>query len=225
MRPEISHSGKLLAFVKRVRTKTVLYLHNMETGEELPIYDKLSKDQSEAWTIFGCYTGYAWTPNDKHIIVWAGGKIMKVDVNGQNAATEIPFTCNVKQHITDAVRFKQDLNPDEFNVNVIRHAVTSPDGKWLVFNALGHLYKKALPDGRPERITDSRLLEFEPTFSPDGKTLVYVTWSDEGLGAICKLNFHGGGDGHKITAKKGIYRTPSFSPDGRWITFSKRREQ
>ncbi len=159
MRPQISHNGKLLAFIKRVRTKTVLYLRDIETGEEWPIYDNLSKDQSEAWTIFGSYTGYNWTPDDKNIVIWAGGKIIKVDAGKQNAASEIPFTCNVKQHITDALHFKQDLNQDQFNVNVIRHAVTSPDGKWLVFSALGNIYKKKLPDGIPERITNNK--EFE----------------------------------------------------------------
>lgn len=220
VRPQVSHSGKLLAFVKRVRTKTVLYLRDLETGEEWPIYDKLSKDQQEAWTIFGIYTGFAWTPDDRQVVIWSGGKIMKVDVNAVNSATEIPFTCNVKQRITDAVRFKQDLNQDEFNINVIRHAATSPDGKWLVFNALGHIYRKALPDGKPGRVTNSPLLEFEPAFSPDGKTLVYVTWNDSAAGTVCKVNMDGKGKPVTITAKRGIYRTPSFSPDGKWIAFS-----
>ncbi len=219
-RPQISHTGKLLAFVKRVRTKSVLYLRNLETGEEWPIYDKLSKDQQEAWTIFGIYTGFAWTPDDKQVIIWSGGKIMKVDASGVDVVGEIPFTCNVKQRITDAVRFKQDLNPDEFNVNVIRHAVTSPDGKWLVFNAVGHIYKKALPDGKPERITNSEVHEFEPSFSPDGKTLAYVTWQDSATGTICKVNMDGKGKPMVITTKRGMYRTPSFSPDGKWLVFT-----
>ncbi len=220
-RPQISHSGKLLAFVKRVRTKTVLYLRDIETGEEWPIYDKLSKDQQEAWTIFGIYTGYAWSPDDKDIIIWSEGKIVKADVYGQNKATDIPFTCNVKEHITDAVRFPQDLNQDEFNVNVIRHAITTPDGKWLVFNALGHIYKKSLPNGKPERLTQNKDLEFEPALSPDGSTLAYVTWSDEGKGSISTMNFGGSPTLSKITLTKGLYRTPSYSPDGKWIVFYK----
>ena len=35
-RPQISHDGKTLAFIKRIRTKTVLYLRNLQTGEEWP---------------------------------------------------------------------------------------------------------------------------------------------------------------------------------------------
>jgi imidazolonepropionase-like amidohydrolase/Tol biopolymer transport system component len=222
VRPEISHNSKLLAFIKRVRTKTVLYLHDLETGEEWPVYDKLSKDQQEAWTIYGSYTGYAWTPDDKNIVIWAGGKIMKVDVSRTDSATEIPFTCNVSKIMTEVVRFKQNINPDEFNVNIIRNAITSPDGRWLVFNALGHIYKKLLPDGRPERITNSTALEFEPAFTPDGKTLVYVTWTDNGTGTVSKVGFEGLiKPPVSLTSKKGIYRTPTVSPDGKWVAFTK----
>ncbi len=220
-RPQISHDGKTLAFIKRIRTKTVLYLRNLETGEEWPVYDKLSKDQQEAWTIFGIYTGFNWMPGDKNIVIWSNGKILKIDVNGINAATEIPFTCNVKQRITDAVRFKQNLNPDSFSVNVIRNAITSPGGKLLVFNAVGYLWKKMLPDGKPERLTTGTDQEAEPSFSEDGKMIAYVTWNDTAMGAIYKLNMATGSKPQMVTTEKAIYRTPSFSPDAKWIVYGK----
>lgn len=221
VRPQLSHSGKLLSFIKRVRTKTVLYLRNLETGEEWPIYDQLSKDQQEAWSVFGLYTGYAWTPDDHHIIIWSNGKLMKIDINAANKAAEIPFSCKVSQRIYDAVRFQQDINPETFKANVIRQAITSPDGKWLVFNAVGYLWKKQLPDGKPQRLTTGTDFEFEPQFSPDGKTLVFITWNDSASGAIYRTNFPGTAKPSRITTSRGIYRQPSFSPDGKWIVFRK----
>lgn len=221
VRPQVSHDGKMLAFVKRIRAKSVLYLRNLETGEEWPIYDQLTKDQQEAWTTFGIYTGFNWMPDDRHIVIWSGGKILSIDVTKENAAKEIPFTCNVKQRITDAVRYKQNINPDEFNVNVIRNAVTSPDGKTLVFNAVGYLWKKTLPNGKPERLTDGKDQESEPAFSADGKMITYVTWNDSAMGTICKLNMNAGAKPVKVTTEKAMYRTPSFSPDNKWIVYSK----
>lgn len=221
MRPQISHDGKLLSFVKRVRTKTVLYLRNLETGDEWPIYDQLTKDQQEAWSIFGLYTGYAWTPDDKQVVIWSNGKIWKVDVNAVNKAVEIPFTCQVNQRIYDAVRFQQDLNPDKFKAKVIRQAITSPDGKWLVFNAVGYLWKKQLPDGKPQRVTSGTNFEFEPSFSADGKTILYTTWMDTAGGAIYKVNIQGPAKPVKVSRTKAIYRTPMFSPDSKWIVFQK----
>ncbi|MHA4844074.1 amidohydrolase family protein [Flavitalea antarctica] len=220
-RPQVSPDGKTLAFVKRVRAKTVLYLRDLLTGEERPIYDKLSKDQEEAWSIFGVYTGYAWLPDNKQLIVWANGRINRINADGTNTSTEIPFTCQVKQRVTEALRYRQNFNQDNFNVNVIRHARTSPDGKWLVFNAVGYLWKKALPDGKPERITNSKDFEFEPAFSKDGKTILYTTWNDTATGAIFKVAFPAPSKPVKLTTEKGIYRSPSFSSDDKRIVFVK----
>lgn len=222
VRPQLSNDGKTLAFIKRVRTKSVLYLRNLDSGEEWPIWDSLSKDQQEAWTIFGSFVGFDWTPDDKYIIVWSNGKINKVDVTKANAVTNIPFTASVNQRVADVVRFKQNINPDNFNVNVIRHAATSPDGKWIVFNALGYLWKKELPNGKPVRISSGKDFEFEPAFSPDGKFLVYTTWNDADAGSIYRVNLNGAAKPVKITSEKGIYRLPSFSADGSKIVF--RRE-
>jgi imidazolonepropionase-like amidohydrolase/Tol biopolymer transport system component len=221
VRPQVSHDGKLLAFVRRIRTKSVLFLRNIETGEEWPIYDQLSKDQQEAWTVFGIYTGFSWTPDDKQIVIWSNGKIIRVDANSANKATEIPFTCAVKQRIYDAVRFQQEIDPSRFIVNVIRQTITSPDGKWIVFNAVGYLWKKELASGLPQRITSGTDFEFEPSFSADGKTLLYTTWNDSAAGSIYKVNLQGVPKPIKITTAKAIYRTPSYSPDGKWIVFQK----
>jgi len=217
-RPQISKDGKILAFVKRVREKTVLYLRDMETGEEWPVYDKLTKDQQEAWAIFGVYPNFSWL-DDNTIIIWAQGKIWKLDVKTFTAA-EIPFTAKCKHRIREALKFKQEVAPDKFTAKTIRHAVTSPDEKTLIFNAAGFLWKKDLPNGNPERLTNGTDLEFEPCFSPDGKEIVYVTWSDENSGAIMKMNLSDKKT-EKLTPEKGIYRTPRFSPDGQTLVYQK----
>lgn len=217
-RPQISRNGKLLAFVKRVREKSVLYVRNLETAEEWPVYDKLSKDQQEAWAIFGVYTNFNWL-DDKHIIIWANGKIMNIDITN-GTAINIPFVVNAQHKIAEALKFRQEAAPEKFNVKVIRNATTSPDEKVLVFNAAGYLWKKNLPDGKPERLTNSTDFEFEPSFSPKGDELVYTTWNDENMGAVCKINLKDK-KVTKITTQKGIYRTPRFSPDGILIVYQK----
>ncbi|WP_372639119.1 amidohydrolase family protein, partial [Fodinibius sp.] len=135
----------------------------------------------------------------------------------------LPFEAEVKQQVTEAVTFRQEPAPDRFTARAIRHAVTSPDGRLLVFNAAGYLWKKELPDGSPERLTGGDAFEFEPSFSPDGHKLLYVTWSDTALGAIKALDVNNpDARPRTITTRKGIYRQPSFSPDGETIVY--RRE-
>ncbi|HBR54757.1 MAG TPA: amidohydrolase, partial [Flavobacteriaceae bacterium] len=71
VRPTVSPDGLKLAFVKRVREKSVLYIHDLKTGEEWPVYDQLNKDQQEAWAIFGVYPNFDWMPNNKELVFWS----------------------------------------------------------------------------------------------------------------------------------------------------------
>ena len=218
-RPEISHKGDYLAYVRRVRTKSVLFIHELSTGRDFPLFDGLSKDQQEAWTIFGSYTGFDWSPDDKYIYIWGGGKIHKVEVQTKNTEV-IPFNVKVEHKLMPTVAFQNPVDMDDFEVKVIRDAKTSPDGKTLIFNALGHLYKVRLPNGKPERITTESDLEFEPSFSPDGEWITYVTWNDIEMGKVKKVKLENG-EPITIIKEKGIYRTPSFSNDGKRIVYRK----
>ena len=219
IRPQISPDGEKLAFIRRVRTKSVLYIHDLSTGIQTPAYDQLSKDQQEVWSIFGVYPNFNWMPDNKHVIIWAQGKIKKV--NTETGEDEIiPFRAKATHKITDALFFKQNPSTETFKANVIRSAKTSPNGKILVFNAAGYLWTKNLPDGNPKRLTNGTDFEFEPSFSPDGKSIIYVTWNDEQKGAIWKIPVKGG-EPVKLSKEKGIYRTPVYSPDGSTIVYYK----
>jgi len=217
-RPQISPDGKKLAFVKRVRTKTVLFVHDLATGNEYPLYDKLNKDQQEAWAVFGVYPNFDWS-NNENIVFWSGGKINTINVVSLETK-EIPFSVDVEVKIAKALEFENEAAPYEFTTKVIRHLVTSPDEKTVVFNAIGYLWKKSLPNGKPTRLTKGTDFEFEPSFSPDGSTVVYVSWNDIELGAIHKISI-AGGKSTKITTEKAIYRTPSYSTDGSNIVYIK----
>ncbi|MBK6362155.1 MAG: PD40 domain-containing protein [Saprospiraceae bacterium] len=217
-RPQISHDGKFLAFVRRIRENSALFIRELATGKEWPLYNDLSKDQQEAWTIFGVYTGFNWTPDDKNIIIWAKGKIQKIDVQTKKAV-EIPFKVTVNHKLMETVEFENPAFENEFEVKVLRNLATSPDGKKVVFSALGKLY---VSDnfGTPKTLFSGEYMEAEPSFSFDGKKLVYVTWNDETLGTI-KLYDFTTGQTKTLTKDPAIYRTPSFSPDGNTIVYRK----
>jgi Tol biopolymer transport system component/imidazolonepropionase-like amidohydrolase len=232
VRPQPSPDGKLLAFVRRVRLNSVLYLRDLETGEEWPIYDKLSRDAQETWAIFGVHPGFSWTPDSKNIVISAKGKIWKINIttkvddplrdrrSTRREATQIPFNVHVKQTITDALRFPQEVAPDKFDVKMLRWVTVAPDGKSVLYQALGHLYMKSLPNGEPRRLTADDHFEFYPAFSRDGQWVVYTTWTDKDKGAVFKVKTSGG-QGIKLTAAKGTYTEPSFSSDGKRILFVK----
>jgi imidazolonepropionase-like amidohydrolase/Tol biopolymer transport system component len=218
-RPQISRDGKKLAFVRRNGVKTVLYIHDLTTGESFPIYQDLSKDQQEAWTIFGIYTGFNWMPDDKNIVIWSKGKIQKLDVV-TGKATPIPFTVDVNTKLAETLQFENKVFENQFTAKVIRNCITSPDERFVIFNAVGYLWKKDMPNGTPKRLTSDTDFEAEPTFSPDGKSIVYVSWNDEAMGSLKKMELLTNKT-TKLTTEKGIYRTPQYSPDGKMICYRK----
>lgn len=218
-RPQVSNSGKKLAYIRRNRTNTVLYIHDLETGQEFPIFDELTKDQQEAWTIFGAYTGFDWTPDDKHIIIWGKGKIWKV--NSENGEAEnIPFEVEAKHKIMETITFKNPVHTEDMEVKVLRNVIKSPDGKYLIFNALGKLYKYDLATEEAETITNGNNIEAEPAISSDGKKIVYVEWDDEAFGKVMLYDMSSG-ESKNISKEKGIFRMPTFSNDGSKIVYIK----
>ena len=218
LRPQLSPNGKTMSFVRRVGLKSVLWTRDMESGRERPLWDGLDHDQQEAWAIYGTYPGYDWTPDGKSIVIWAGGKINSVDV-ASGRATNIPFSAHIHQTITDAVRFKQQVAPDSFDVKMLRWVSVSPDQRRVVYTSLGKLYLKELPNGKPHRVTDDATnFELFPSWSQDGRTLVYATWDDDQLGAIRTVGLDGK-RGRKVTTKIGHYVEPRFSSNGEQIVY------
>ena len=218
-RPQVSPDGKMMAYIKRVRLKTVLYLQNLQTGEEMPLFEDLSHDQQETWAIFGIYPNFAWTPDSKNIIFYAKGKIKKLDLNTLQV-NEIPFQATTNQTVQEALHFPQQVFSEEFKVKMIRQLTTAADGKFVIFNAAGYLYKKELPDGKPERVTNGIDFEFEPEISPDQKYVIYTTWSDEFKGSIKRTDLKTGKT-ITLTDEKGFYYSPGYAKKGDKIVYRK----
>ena len=218
-RPTPSPDGTKLAFVRRERNESKLYVKDLTTGALSKVYDNLDLDLQETWAVNGLYPGMDWTPDSKSIVFWAGGKIRRVDMSG--ASQVIPFRVNDTRVVIDPPQPKIDVAPDSFRTKMPRYVAPAPDGRRVVFESLGKLYVKQ-GDGAPTRLTQTRGAEMElfASWSRDGQKLVYVEWTDAGLGKIRVVNANGSG-GRYVTADPGHYRRPRFSPDGQTIVFEK----
>jgi len=184
IRPTPSPDGKTLAFVRRVRTRTVLFVRDIQSGVERPVYDRLDRDMQETWAIHGVYPNFAWMPDGQAIVLWAGGKIRRVSIaNGE--AADIPFRVQDTREVTEALRFPVNVAPEKFDVKMLRWVNVSPKGDAVVYQALGHIYIRSYPEGVPRRLTKQNThFEQHPSFSPDGRSIIYTTWNDETLGSI-----------------------------------------
>jgi imidazolonepropionase-like amidohydrolase/Tol biopolymer transport system component len=218
VRPVVSRDGKKLAFARRIRDKEVLLLRDLASGREWQINDGLERDMQEAWAIHGLYPTFAWTPDDSAIVIWAGGKLRKIDVTSK-AVTDIPFHVKDTRAITEAVRFPVEVAPDSITVKELRFVEVSPTGDKVVFQALGRLWIRDLPEGKPRRLTtQTDHWELYPSFSRDGKSVVYTTWDDDKLSSV-RVVSSSGGEGRVLTREPGHYVEPAFSPDGATVVY------
>jgi len=210
--PAPSPDGRHLAFIRRVDTKSHLFLKDLKSGDEWSIFNRLDKDLQEAWAVLGVYAQYSWSPDSRFIYVWGEGKIWKVDV-AKKAGTQVPFTARVEQSLNTPVRFPVAVHPDRFQVKMLRDVVVSPDGQRIAYSALGRLYEQPIGGAAAQQGSDEWLAS-APAYSPDGRSIAYAAWNDKEGGRIRIGN-------RDITKERGHYTEPSFSPDGRWIVYRK----
>jgi imidazolonepropionase-like amidohydrolase/Tol biopolymer transport system component len=224
VRPVPSPDGKQLAFVRRVRNQSTLFIKDLQSGTERALWGGLSRDLQEAWSVYGVYPGFAWTPDARQLIVWAQGKLWRVQASDGKAA-EIPFHVKHTREVRDALRVKQTVAPDQFEVRQLRHVQVAPDGRFVVYSALGHLWRRSLTDeSQPaQRLTrQGEHFEFQPSLSRDGKRVVYVSWDDRQMGRV-RVRELATGRETIVTPEPGKYLTPRFSPDGRQVVYVKSR--
>ncbi|XOV78464.1 MAG: amidohydrolase family protein [Aestuariibacter sp.] len=218
--PTPSPDGKKVAFLRRVKNKTALFLKDIKSGTETPLYLEMERDMQEGFGSEGYFAYFDWTPDSQHIVFWTNGKFHKINVESAELAT-IDVKVTATKQYADAIRYEVDVAPDTFNPKMLRWSQTSPDGKKALFQTLGKIYVRDLASGETKRLTKQTSHdEFYPRFSNDGKHIIYTTWNDLELGSV-RIVSAKGGRSKVVTQYPGHYVQPSFSPSGDFITYRK----
>jgi Tol biopolymer transport system component/imidazolonepropionase-like amidohydrolase len=221
IRPTPSPDGRSLAFIKRTPAFTsALYVKDLRSGVELPVYDRLDRDLQETNGSEGNAPAFAWAPDSRSLVFWAGGKLRRVDVRSRESRV-IPIHVRAEKKVHRALRFPVDVAPDTVEVRMLRWTQVSPDGRRVVFQALGHLFLRDLAGGARRRLTGGEgYFELYPSFSRDGRYVVFTTWDDQALGSV-RIAPVDGGASRVVVADPGHYVEPRFSPDRTTIVYRK----
>ena len=215
VRPTLSPDGKWLAYATRFETETGLRLRDLETGDERWLMYPVQRDDQEAMATRDAFPGMSFTPDSAEVVTTYDGKIWRVPIDGSGPSM-IPFHVEADVSYGPEVFFEYPVSDDpKFAITQIRDAVPSPDDTKLAFVGLDHLYVMDWPNGEPRRVTGNSgdVIEAQPTWSPDSRSIAYVTWSFEEKGAIYQAAVDGG-DPVKLTTQSGIFQNPIWSPDG-----------
>jgi Tol biopolymer transport system component/imidazolonepropionase-like amidohydrolase len=210
--PVISPDGNKLVYGTRYETETGLRIRDMNTAEEHWLKYPVQRDDQESLFTRDFLPSYTFTPDSREVVATWGGKIHRVNVDS-GEEHEIPFTAKVARDLGPDLNLPMRVEEGPVQLRIAQAPAESPDGKRLVFSALTHLYVMDLPSGAPKRVTNDQNREFQPSWSPDGQWLAYVTWSEEG-GHIWKTRADGSGSPQQLTRVPAYYRDPVWSPDG-----------
>ena len=93
----------------------------------------------------------------------------------------------------------------------------SPDGSELVYSMQGRLWRQQLGSEEAEELTAGSAYDFQPDWSPDGQSIVYVSYRDDAMGL--RLLDLDSLESQPLTHNGAVNLEPRFSPDGKRLVF------
>jgi len=112
---------------------------------------------------------------------------------------------------------KVDFSTDE---GTLVSVDVSPDGRWLVFDLLAHVYRVPVEGGEAECLTqDSGIaINYHPRFSPDGKWIAFIS-DREGQNNLWIMEADGSNPKSVVIDPDARMSQPSWLPDSDYIVF------
>jgi Tol biopolymer transport system component len=212
--PSVSPDGEFVAFLSERELFTIeMFLANARTGEVQKRLFSAERDSHFDALRFINSAG-AWSPDGERLafIVFAKGtnKIAILNVDNRRDIGELPIE----------------------GVGTVSSMSWSPDGEYLALagmkGGIGNLYKIHIETGKVTQLTDDRSTVLHPAWSPDGKTIAYVTERPEdtdfgkliyGNVAIALYDLRTGTIERPELFGKAMHTNPQFSPDGEKLYF------
>ena len=159
----------------------------------------------------------SWASPTEYVYV-SDGKIRRRSTAGLPMQT-VEFTATMAvthPEYTHRVRDFTSTTPRK-TLGVVR-PVISPDGSQIAFAAIGDIYVMPVTGGAAVNLTKDSALDTDPSWSPDGSSLVYSSDKDSPFLQLWVRDMKSG-QGRKVTNITTQPQGASFSPDGKKIVF------
>jgi dipeptidyl aminopeptidase/acylaminoacyl peptidase len=152
---------------------------------------------------------------------------MKIPAGLVNAIAVLFVTTTMAAARADEAAAKKPLTPEmAITLQSESDLHFSPDGSRVAFVVTGplkgtsrkrHIWVLNVAARKVRQLTYSEKSEFSPRWSPDGKTLAFL--SDRGTDTQIYFMSMEGGEGHPVTEGKRSIHSFEWSPDGKQIAF------
>lgn len=211
---KLSTDGKWLAYIYESDTGKSLIVRNVLTREEKMLVRQMSKPPYNYKASISP-PHFSFSPDAQYIYISYFGQIHRIEVATAEDVI-IPFKAevNVETGALNYHRFR--VTHDSLNIKYVRSANLRADGKQLIFAALNTIYVMDIPGATSRPLVKQPLNQFEPVYSPDGKWIAYVTWSDAVGGQVWKVSANGGSP-KRLSREPGLYAGVTWSKDSKKI--------
>ncbi len=212
--PSISPDGKYVAFLSSRGLFSIdLYLADAKSGKIIKKLVSSENDERFETIRFINFSG-SWSPDGKYFA-------FVVFDEGNNAIAIEDVAHGYTKKII-SISGTEEVN----------HISWSPDGRRLVLSAsegaVSNLYFYDLKERKAEKLTDDLYAEIQPVWSPDGKTIAFVTDRIPpenrdsifpGRMRIGLMNYDNDSVWYLSIANWANHINPQFSPDGNYLYF------
>jgi TolB protein len=93
----------------------------------------------------------------------------------------------------------------------------SPDSREVIYSMAGSLWRQRIDSNTAQQLTDGKGYDYQPDWSPDGKSVVYVSYEHDAM-ELWMLDLATGNTKH-LTKNAAVNVEPRWSPDGTRIVF------
>ena len=228
--PEISPDGRWLAFARQIPDgllefkghkygpRTALWIRDMKTGAERLVMDPIEPHGARADPRRSAYCrGISGRATARR-----SSSCRAANCDGWTSRRERSRRSRSRRRCIARFRRWRASSSASRTVRVaikfFRWPTATADGATIAFQAAGHIWSQDGENGAPRRLTPKTFdqLEFAPAWSPDGRSLAFVTWDDTGRGHVWKVPSSGGAP-IRLTKEAGDYVDPVWSQDGRSV--------
>lgn len=240
--PQISPDGKWLAYtvrstdLKKDKGETRIWMIPTAGGEAIPMTAKGSSAGSPKWSPDGKYLSFTASRNDKKSQVWTldrrGGEAQQL-TNVKQGVSGYEWSPDGKRLVLiikdpkpgdDAKDEKEKKKPKPW---VIDRLQFKRDNVGYLDRRRNHLYVFTPGDSTPVQITSGDYDDSSPVWSPDGKSIAFVSNrtkepdanSNSDIWIVSADNPDKGKTLLQVTTNLGSDRSPAWSPDGKYISY------